>query len=121
MWQTEVLRSRRDVQTLAGGTLASESIASLGGYTYVEAQWRKRFKYGVRFDLTGAPDSADARLWAVAGVVRWIPSEFQEIRFQVRHTRLNAEAAALLDVDQDDTRVFFEWIPIIGVHGAHKY
>jgi len=121
MWQTEVLRSRREVQTLAGSALASESIASLGGYTYVEAQWRKRFKYGLRFDLTGSPDSVDARLWAVAGVVRWIPSEFQEIRFEVRHTRLNGEAAALLDTDQDDTRVFFEWIPVIGAHGAHKY
>jgi len=121
MWQTEVLRSRRDVQTLVGSALVSESIASLGGYTYLETQWRRRFKYGLRYDLTGVPDSVDARLWAVAGIVRWIPSEFQEIRFEVRHTRLNAEAAALLDADQDDTRVFFEWIPVIGAHGAHKY
>jgi len=120
-WQTEVLRSRRDVQTLAGGALVSESIASLGGYTYLEAQWRRRWRYGLRYDLTGAPDSVDARLWAVAGVVRFIPSEFQEIRFEVRHTRLNAEAAALLDADHDDTRVFFEWIPVIGAHGAHAY
>jgi hypothetical protein len=120
-WQTEVLRSYRDVQTLVGSALVSESIASLGGYTYLETQWRRRWKYGLRYDLTGAPDSADARLWAVAGVVRFIPSEFQEIRFEVRHTRLNAEAAALLDADQDDTRVFFEWIPVIGAHGAHKY
>jgi hypothetical protein len=120
-WQTEVLRSRRDAQALAGGALVDESLASLGGYTYVEAQWRKRWKYGLRGDLTESPDSPDARLWAASGVVRFIPSEFQEIRFQIRHTRRNAEAAALVDDDESDTRVFFEWIPVIGAHGAHKY
>ena len=121
LWQSEVLRSRRDVQTLAGTALDDATITSLGGYTYLEAQWVKRWKYGLRYDLTGFPDSEAARLWALAGVVRFIPSEFQEIRLQVRHTRLNGDAVSLTGNDEEDTRVFFEWIPVIGAHGAHRY
>jgi hypothetical protein len=120
-WQTEVLRSRRDAQALSGASLVDTSVASLGGYTYLETQWRKRWKYGLRYDLTDVPESPDARLWATSAVVRFIPSEFQEIRFQVRYTRRNDEAAALVNDDASDTRVFFEWIPVIGAHGAHKY
>ena len=120
-WQTEVLRAHRDQESLAGASLVDGSVASLGGYTYVEAQWRKRWRWGVRGDLSGYPDSDTARAWGVAGVVRFIPSEFQEIRFQVRRTRFNDEAAALQDGDNADTRVFFEWIPVIGAHGAHRY
>ncbi|HUD71485.1 MAG TPA: hypothetical protein VMQ62_05945 [Dongiaceae bacterium] len=121
LWQTEVLRSHRDQESLAGSALVDGSIATLGGYTYLEAQWRKRWRWGVRGDLSGYPDSETARAWGVAGVVRFIPSEFQEIRFQVRHSRFNDEAAALQDGDDADTRLFFEWIPVIGAHGAHRY
>jgi len=121
LWQTEVLRSHRDQESLEGSTLVDGSIATLGGYTYLEAQWRKRWRWGVRGDLSGYPDSETARAWGVAGVVRFIPSEFQEIRFQVRHSRFNEDAAALQDGDDADTRLFFEWIPVIGAHGAHRY
>jgi hypothetical protein len=121
LWQTEVLRAHRDQESLQGTALVDGSVASLGGYTYLEAQWRKRWRWGVRGDLTGYPDSETARASGVAGVVRFIPSEFQEIRFQVRRSWFNDEAAALRDGDDADTRVFFEWIPVIGAHGAHRY
>jgi hypothetical protein len=121
--QAEALRSRRDVETLTGATLDGETVTSAGGYLYLEGQWTKRWKFGVRGDLTGFPDSETDRIWAAVGVARFAPSEFQEIRFQVKRTRLNPGAAARtnLDGDQEDTRVYFEWIPIIGAHGAHKY
>ncbi|HET8947758.1 MAG TPA: hypothetical protein VFQ07_12320, partial [Candidatus Polarisedimenticolia bacterium] len=112
-----------DVETLTGTTLAEDTIASAGGYLYLEGQWAKRWKLGLRGDLTGYPDSETDRLWGVSGVARFAPSEFQEIRFQVKRTRYNTGAAARTnaDADQEDTRVYFEWIPIIGAHGAHKY
>lgn len=121
--QTEALWSRRDVEVLTGGVLEDDTIASSGGYLYLEGQWIKRWKIGVRGDLAGFPDSETDRTWSAAGVVKFAPSEFQEIRFQVKRTRLNPGAAARLggDGDQEDTQVFFEWIPIIGAHGAHKY
>jgi hypothetical protein len=121
--QAEALRSRRHVETFTGVTLAEDTVASAGGYLYLEGQWTKRWKFGLRGDLTGYPDSETDRLWDVAGVARFAPSEFQEIRFQVKRTRYNPGAAARVsdDADQDETRVYFEWIPIIGAHGAHKY
>jgi len=121
--QAEALKSRRHVETLTGATLEEDTIASAGGYLYLEGQWAKRWKFGLRGDLTGYPDSETDRLWGVAGVARFAPSEFQEIRFQVKRTRYNPGAAARTsdDADREDTRVYFEWIPIIGAHGAHKY
>ncbi|HZN02634.1 MAG TPA: hypothetical protein VFD06_03500 [Candidatus Polarisedimenticolia bacterium] len=121
--QAEVLRSRRHAQTLSGASLDEEILTSDGGYLYLEGQWIKRWKIGLRGDLAGFPDSETDRTWSAAGVVKFAPSEFQEIRFQVKRTRLNPGAAARAggDGDQEDTQVFFEWIPIIGAHGAHKY
>jgi hypothetical protein len=122
-WQTEALLSRRRVQALDPGLFLTEStIGSAGGYTYVEGQWTKRWKVGLRYDLSGFPDSEVDRLRGASGVVRFIPSEFQELRFQVKHTRFNESAALRFGADdEDDTRLFFEWIPVIGAHGAHKY
>ncbi len=124
VWQTEVLGSRRDVQTLASvlpPDLAPDRITSYGGYTYIEWQTAKRWRLGGRYDLSELPDDDRARTWATAGVVRFQPSEFQELRFEIKTTRRNNEAAFRFDNDRSDTQVFFEWIPVIGAHGAHKY
>lgn len=119
--QAEALQTRRQVQTLEGAALVDDDVRSTGGYLYVEDQWVKRWKAGMRFDLTGFPDSETDRIWSASGVVKFLPSEFQELRFQVKRTRRNPGAAARFDGDQDDTQVYFEWIPVIGAHGAHKY
>jgi hypothetical protein len=123
LWQTELLRSRRDVDVLdaAAPALAPKSVSSLGAYSYVEWQPRKRWKIGARYDLSGFPDDRTAREWAGSAVVRFRPSEFQEIRFQLKRTVRNAAAAARFGDDDRDNQIFFAWIPAIGAHGAHKY
>ncbi len=122
LWQTELLRSRRDVEVLTPTlTLQPDTISSLGGYSYLEWQFAKRWKGGLRYDLSGFPDSETDREQAAAAVIRLIPSEFQELRFEVKQTRRNASAALRFGGDKDDTQVFFEWIPVIGAHGAHPY
>jgi hypothetical protein len=122
LWQTEVLRSRRHIDTLTPSlTLTPDTLSSLGGYSYVEWQIVKRWRIGVRYDLSGLPYDERARESAGSGVVRFQPSEFQELRLQFKHTRRNEEAALVLDADRDDNQIFFEWIPVIGAHGAHKY
>ncbi len=122
LWQTEVLRSRRDVEDLAPGpALASETVTAYGGYTYLESQFSKRWRAGARYDLSGFPDRAGDRERDAAGVVRFVPSEFQEFRFEMKRTWRNDAAAERFDGERDDTRLFFEWIPVIGAHGAHKY
>jgi len=122
LWQTELLVSRQEREILAaGGTLDPTVIESLGGYTYAEWQTVKRWRVGGRFDLSGLPDNETAREWAGSAVLRFQPSEFQEIRLQYKHTRRNSEAALYLGAEQDDDQIFLEWIPVIGAHGAHKY
>jgi hypothetical protein len=122
LWQTEALLSRRRAQVLDPALLLDETtISSAGGYSYVEGQWTKRWKIGLRYDLSGFPDSEVDRERGASGVVKFIPSEFQELRLQVKHTRFNESAAARFGEDEDDTRILFEWIPVIGAHGAHKY
>jgi hypothetical protein len=122
LWQTEWLRSRRDVDVLTPAlTLAHDTVSSPGGYSYLEWQFAKRWKGGLRYDLAGFPDSETARETAAAAVVRFVPSEFQELRFEIKQIWRNDSAALRFGGDTDDTRVYFEWIPVIGAHGAHKY
>jgi len=123
LWQTEVLLSRRDIDMLdtLAPALVPESVSSLGAYSYVEWQVRKRWKIGARYDLSGFPDDRTAREWGGSAVIRFQPSEFQEIRFQYKRTMRNAAAAARFGDEDEDNRIFLAWIPVIGAHGAHKY
>ena len=122
LWQTEALRSRRHVDVLTSApALAPDVVSASGGYSYIEWQFAKRWRVGTRYDRSGFPDSESARERALSGVVRYQPSEFQEIRFQFKRTRRNDEAALRFDDETDDSQLFFEWIPVIGAHGAHKY
>jgi hypothetical protein len=122
LWQTELIRSRRDLEVLTASlALSPGTVSSLGGYSYAEWQPAKRWRLGARFDLSGFPDSESDRTWAGSGILRFQPSEFQEIRLQLKHTRRNGSAAQRFDGVSDDDRIFVEWIPVIGAHGAHKY
>jgi hypothetical protein len=122
VWQTELLLSQREVQELTPAlTLDSQRVESLGGYSYFEWQWAKRWRTGLRMDFSDLPTSEIARQTGAAAVLRFVPSEFQELRFEIKQTYSNEAAATLLGVPENDTRIFFEWIPVIGAHGAHKY
>ena len=125
LWQTEALQSRRhlDVLTDPLGTpfLDPQVVDASGGYSHVEWQFAKRWRVGSRYDWSGFPDDDRARERAISAVVRFLPSEFQEIRLQYKRTSRNDEAALRFDGERDDSQLFFQWIPVIGAHGAHKY
>ncbi len=125
LWQTEVLHSRRDLEVLVGSGLASAlspaTVSSYGGYSYLEWHLAKGGRVGARYDLSELPDEKAAREWATVAVVRYQPTEFQELRFELKRRVRNAAAAPRFDGEPDDTQLFFEWIPVIGAHGAHPY
>ncbi len=122
LWQTELLRSRREVQFLIDpATLGFDTVRSLGGYSYLEWQFARRWRAGARYDRLEFPDADGEREWAASTLVRFKPSEFQEIRFQVKHTRRNPAASLRFGGESDDTGIFLEWIPIFGAHGADEY
>jgi hypothetical protein len=122
LWQTEVLRSRQEREHLtAGNRLKIADVSSLGGYSYAEYQFTKRWRLGTRFDWSEFPDDDEARIRAGSAVVRLHLSEFQEIRFQYKYTDRNDAAAIRFGDETDDHQIFLEWIPSIGAHAAHKY
>src|SRR6266571_2493597 len=107
LWQNELLRSHRDLDIFdaAAPGLVSGSVSSLGGYSYIEWQLRKRWRIGARYDLSGFPDDRTARESAGSAVVRFQPSEFQELRLQFTHTMRNSGAAARFDGEENDNQV----------------
>ena len=122
LWQTELLASRRRVQSLdPGGFLTRETISSSGGYSYAEYQFAKRWRAGARYDFSQLPDDDSARVRAASAVMRVQPTEFQEFRIQFKHTGRNGAAAARFDDIESDNEFLIEWIPVIGAHAAHKY
>ncbi|HZI92759.1 MAG TPA: hypothetical protein VFE84_00835, partial [Patescibacteria group bacterium] len=122
LWQTEALQSVRRVESLdAGGILLRRTARSFGGYSYAEYQFAKRWRTGLRYDYTEFPDDEHARQTAASIVFRVQPTEFQEFRFQLKHTGRNDAAAARFDDIGSDNEFFIEWIPVIGAHAAHKY
>lgn len=122
LWQTELVRSRREVEELTPAfTLDTGTVTSLGGYSYLEGQFVRRWSTGLRMDLSSLPYDERAGIWSASAVVKFQPSEFQELRFQIRRSWLDARAAEILEEDREDTQILFQWIPVIGAHGAHKY
>ncbi|MBI4169633.1 MAG: hypothetical protein HY510_06825 [Acidobacteria bacterium] len=120
-WQTEFLRSRRRLEVLRLPALELATARAWGAYTYAEYQFRKRWRIGTRLDYSELPDDPDAIERAGSVVLRFQPSEFQEIRFQYKRTGRNDPAAARFDGRASDDEIFIQWIPTIGVHAAHKF
>ncbi len=122
LWQSELLASRRRAQSLdPGGFLTRDTISSSGGYSYAEYQFAKRWRAGLRYDLSQLPDNDSARVRGASAVLRMQPTEFQEFRIQFKHTGRNRLAAAAFDDIGSDNELLIEWIPVIGAHAAHKY
>jgi hypothetical protein len=125
LWQTEALESRRHLDVLMNPlttpSLDPQIVEASGGYSHVEWQFAKRWRVGSRYDWSGFPDDDRARERAISAIVRFLPSEFQEIRLQYKRTSRNDDAALRFDGERDDSQLFFQWIPVIGAHGAHKY
>ncbi|MGH9868262.1 MAG: hypothetical protein ACREAA_08880 [Candidatus Polarisedimenticolia bacterium] len=119
--QAEAIFSRREVDVLEGTELVEATSDTWGGYAYGEYQFARRWRGGIRWDWTEFPGVEGAIQRAVSGVLRIIPTEFQEFRVQYTFTGHNTDAAALFDDQDDEHQIFFEWIPAIGAHGAHPY
>jgi len=122
LWQTEALQSVRRIGGLdAAQELERRTVRSFGGYSLAEYQFAKRWRTGLRFDYTGFAADDAARQRAASAVLRVQPTEFQEFRFQFKHTARNEAAGFLFDDIRNDNEFFIEWIPVIGAHAAHKY
>ncbi len=108
----ELLLSRRemfDERDHAG----SARVNSYGFFLAGKYQFSRRWEAGVRFDYSQFPADDWQHENAVSGILTFRPSEFQRLRLQYRYLDRN--------FFDKESGLFFQWIFIIGAHGAHPF
>jgi hypothetical protein len=104
--RAEVLWSRRD----APGDLQQHAS---GFYVSGDYQVGRRWFTGLRFDSSARALDADARDTSQSFLVTYWPSEFSQVRGQLRRTRYAEGKTA--------TEFLFQFQFAIGAHGAHPF
>jgi hypothetical protein len=124
IWGTEVFRNDervhrqedREIDTDADNIPdATETVDvfprhhALGGYSYVDYRFARRFSGGGFFDM--AQDLTHRRqqtnTWGT--MINFLPSEFQRIRLQYSQVKVN-------DQSRVENQVFLQWFAAVGTH-----
>jgi hypothetical protein len=103
--RSEIVWSRRDQP---GGLQAAAGFYISGDY-----QIGRRWYTGLRFDRSDRADAASARDRGASLMLTYWPSEFSQIRGQLRRTRYAEEVTA--------NELLFQFQFAIGAHGAHPF
>ena len=104
--RSEAIWSRRN-QALNGQQNAS------GFYVSGDYQFGRRWFTGVRFDRSARPEDSTARDSGQSFVVTYWPSEFSQVRGQLRRTKYAEGETA--------NEFLFQFQFAIGAHGAHAF
>ena len=104
--RSEVMWSRRG-QPLEGRQNAS------GFYVSGDYQFGRRWFTGVRLDSSARPEDSAARDTGQSFVVTYWPSEFSQVRGQLRRTKYAEGETA--------NELLFQFQFAIGAHGAHPF
>lgn len=132
IWRTEAVYSSRSLEErtdVSGAVTApARRLDRRGGYTYVELQPARRWRFGVRGDYVEDPEAKDEVFTLPDGSTRQVSrsvtrevspyvtftaSEFQKFRLQYgRRHRPDGE---------DEDRGFFQWVVVLGPHGGHPF
>ena len=102
----EVYRSRRDQP---GGTETA-----LGWYLSGDYQLAKRWFVGARFEASEHADDSSLRDTGVAGTLTFWPSEFSQLRAELRHRHYSL-------TDEGANELLLQLQFAIGAHGAHPF
>lgn len=84
-----------------------------GFYVSGDYQVGRRWFTGVRVDRSARPDNSDARDTGQSWVLTYMPSEFSQVRGQLRRTKYAEGETA--------NEVLFQFQFAIGAHGAHPF
>jgi hypothetical protein len=103
--RTELVWSRRDQP---GG-----EVSAFGGYVSGEYQFARRWFVGARADWSERADDAGLRDTGASLLLTYWPSEFSQVRGQLRRI----EYAEGLTAHE----VLFQFLFSIGAHGAHAF
>lgn len=132
IWRTEGMYSSRvlmEETDITGAVTAPErALDRRGGYSYVEYQAARRWRFGVRGDYVEDPEAKDELFTLEDGSVRQVGksitrgvspyitftlSEFNRFRAQYSHNHLPD--------GENEHRGFLQWTVILGPHGAHLF
>ncbi len=105
LWRNEFVWSRRD--ELTGQQRA------FGMYSAAEYRVNRRWTLGGRFDWSERPTNASQRDAGFSALLTYWPSEFSQIRGQYRFTRYDGR--------QDANELRFQFLFVMGAHGAHPF
>lgn len=103
--RTELVWSRRDQP--GGG------VSAFGGYVSGEYQFARRWFAGFRADWSERADDAALRDKGASLLLNYRPSEFSQVRGQLRRVEYAEGLAA--------NEVLFQFLFSIGAHGAHAF
>jgi len=106
--RTELIWSHRDQPSSIGGEQSS-----FGYYANADYQFARRWFTGVRFDSSDRAVDSALRDNGVSGVLTFWPSEFSQVRGQLRHTHYAEGVTA--------NELLFQFLFSIGAHGAHTF
>ncbi len=106
--RTELFWSRRDQPFEAGGDQHA-----FGYYVSGDYQFARRWFAGVRYDASDRAENASLRDKAGSFVMTFWPSEFSQVRGQLRRTKYAEGTTA--------TELLFQFLFSIGAHGAHVF
>ena len=107
--RTELIWSHREQPTSFNGGDQS----SFGYYASADYQFARRWFSGIRFDSSDRAADSTLRDHGVSGVLTFWPSEFSQVRGQLRHTRYAEGVTA--------NELLFQFLFSIGAHGAHTF
>jgi hypothetical protein len=106
--RTELFWSRRDQPFASGGDQHA-----FGYYVSGDYQFARRWFAGLRYDASDRADNVSLKDTAGSFVVTFWPSEFSQVRGQLRRTKYAEGETA--------NELLFQFLFSIGAHGAHVF
>ncbi|MCB4757407.1 MAG: hypothetical protein LHV69_10335 [Elusimicrobia bacterium] len=133
LWRTEAFYSDRklmpETDLLTGAVTAAERrLHRRGWYSNIEVQPAQRWRFGVRADYVESPEADIVVITledqtvrevetsitrAVNPYITFTLSEFNRFRVQYQYQQVPG--------DDEEHRVFFQWVVVLGPHGAHPF
>jgi hypothetical protein len=82
-------------------------------YTAAEYRLNRRWTLGGRYDWSERPADASQRDSGFSALLTYWPSEFSQVRGQYRFARYDGK--------QDANELRFQFLFVMGAHGAHPF
>ena len=89
----------------------TDSMGSLGLYSYMTYKWHRQWSAGFLFDWLQNAQNHDDQTFAYSPYITWAISHWNQLRLQYTHTDHNAVSGL-----RPDDAIYLQWTWIIGAH-----